>query len=232
MALALRILLFPWMLLRWVHNPDWTFRDGLREDRPGADDDHPYLPEGYFQGDFSVLQRRRLLAMAGVWGSAALLTAGIVIAVALQGEAEFAGGVGAVALIAGCLALALRARSRAHRRLSVHLGLAVDPVEVERGDTVEVWPSAPDLRRVEVGLVCRKRWTRWQHTRSSLLIVGEQTLHEAWVPAGEPPIRLTVPRSAPRSDEDHDQAVYWVVSARARVRGLQRRTDVPIWVRR
>ncbi len=242
MRRALRLILWPLLLYRWIRDPGWSFRHGRDAIARPAGRRHRYLPEGRRPGDGSVLRRRKLILIAVVWSLAAMLLLSVIAyRVATVGEVEHVGQplAAAAALLMLTLGISAALKLRPARR-SRHLELAPERGQARMDDPLEVRITLSDRvsgqANVEAGLVCRRQWTAWENWRVSVCIIRDRKLWEAWtpVPYSAGAIRhvsLVAPAAERPSSEGDEASVYWFVGARAARRlWPDRRSEVPIWI--
>ena len=240
-ALRVMRLVVPFLSWRWLSDPSTVSED---ERVPGPDD--PIMPAGRTLAAGTVMRRRRLRHVLTTWGGGGLLVLGIfgytIGDYALSGGEDYPFSIDGTALAVG-FALALliglalpAARKLRPARRSDHLGLAPGRRELRRGRSIAFELSLSEVARrtdrVEVGLTCRRQWTRGEPVRG-LWIIRDECLWESWQPVvltqgSSQQLELAVPRGGKSSRENEDGSVYWLLSAR--IRGRRHRSDVPVWI--
>ena len=154
-------------------------------------------------------------------------------------------GLGGGSLVFGLLLfwLGVILDKRKRRRNSPHLQLSLPRDTFLLGETIAPRFEITNLSRlqgeVEVGLVCTCFYdyeyeTQTEHGTSSSRQTRTVTALEFWTPAqrvvGPQELRFVIPADGPYSHEGKAVSYAWKVSARERKRGIDRFTDLPIWV--
>jgi hypothetical protein len=206
---------------------------------------HPHLPPGRAPGRQSRHLKTGSTIFVVIAPIAALLFLVVFVPVGLLlGSPLFvAAGVAGAGAFAGVGFMFWR---RSHPRVAKHFTLALDAIEVRRGETVTARLELHDPSRVgerlEVGLECEVRYDLWERHRDAdgtgydrSRTTRIEKAWEHWVPASRSErvqaIPLEVPRDGPYSHEGSCLSFSWRVTARE---PTPRRSDParrePIWV--
>jgi hypothetical protein len=212
-----------------------------------------HLPEGIEPGPQTLRLQAEGAGMRGVLPALTVLFIACFIGIPLgvvsvtdsQGVIYATLGVLAVVFVVGMWVVARRFRPQASESAAPFELLAVDQLDVRRGEELEaeltIYDPGELEERIEVGLVCVERYDRPESRRSDDGVVVEErgidedVAYERWISAWRTEelqtVTFHVPQEAPYSYEGECLSFAWRVSAREVGRSDEDGVvDDPIWV--